>query len=197
MQKKNKNIFELAIFSIMASNQSITLPTGLKSISCDLNDVYILDKLEECILEDLKNQYQKDKYISNDMLESLYFIYNKPLLEAFDQIDRFDTQYEQLRIQQKTDGQPTSLVTKLYSLNNNQPSDYFIYQVKGSTGINYYIPEEINFCSCTSFKLSVIDKMEYIYCKHLIMIKILTAMNKLDVKNVKESDFFEYYKHIQ
>jgi predicted nucleic acid-binding Zn finger protein len=181
----------------MASNQNITLPNGLKSVKCDLNDVYIIDKLEEYILEDLKNQYHKDKYISNDMLESLYFIYNKPLLEAFDQIDRFDTQYEQLRIQQKTDGQPTSLVTKLFSLNRDQPSDYFIYQVKGSTGINYYIPEEVNFCSCTSFKLNVIDKMDYLYCKHLIMIKILTAMNKMDSKYVKESDFFEYYKHIQ
>ncbi|CAF0708530.1 unnamed protein product [Brachionus calyciflorus] len=156
------------------------------NISSNISNQLFLKELEANLLEQLKLTYQTDQIINDDLLESLYFIYKSPLLEVLNQIDKYDQQE-----QQKQPGQPPS--EPLVSI--VKCDKRFIYQVKGS--FNYYLFDKINFCTCSSFKYNVLHKAEYIYCKHMIMIKLLTAMNRVPVREVKENELFELIKHIQ
>lgn len=153
--------------------------------SLDISNHSVLVQLEESLLEQLKTSYEKDKIINDDLLESLYFIYKNPFLEVLNLIDKFDQQVNSL--DDKTNPEPLASIIRC--------EKRFIYQVKGS--INYYLFDKINFCTCSSFKYNVLHKSEYLYCKHLVMIKILTAMNRLPVKEVKQTELSQLIKQIQ
>jgi predicted nucleic acid-binding Zn finger protein len=175
-------------------------------LDCDLNDFTVLKELEKSILEQLKYIYEQEKCISDDMLESLYFIYKDPLLEALNQIDKFEEQLQLDRkpsrlldpnaacnIQDASSMQAKSLVMVIKA----ETSGRFVYQVKGSKGMNYYLFDNVNFCSCSSFKHNVLNRFDFIYCKHIVMIKLLKAMDKMPVRTVKETELVDLIKQIQ
>ena len=159
----------------------------------DVNDFVAFKDLEKNLLEQLELIYEKEKNISDDLLESLYFIYKSPLLEALNQIDKQNEQNEQNAKTGKPQPLDQNLATCIVS--ESQPPRV-IYQVKGSIGINYYLFESLKFCSCSSFKFNVLSKNEYIYCKHIIIVKLLKAMNKINLKHVKDTDLVELIKQI-
>ena len=168
------------------------------TIDYNSNNYSIFSELEETLLEDLKSIYEKEKCISDELLESLHFIYKSPLLEALNQIDRIEKENVETTLDQNS----KSLVTQIKCEKNGKASNLdsdlpCLYQVKGSIGINYYLFENVNYCSCSSFKFNLFHKFNTTYCKHVILIKILGAMNKILVRYVKENEFIELIKQIQ
>lgn len=149
----------------------------------NLNDYQVVREIESSLLDQLKIVYEKEKSISDEILESLYYVYKAPLLEALNQIDKQDQS-------DKT----ASLVTLMKSVSSSRS----VYQVKGSMGLNYYLfDDHINFCTCSSFKYNVLNKFEYICCKHVILVKLLVAMNKVPVKMIKDVELADLIKQIQ
>jgi len=156
----------------------------------DVNDYVAYKDLEKNLLEQLELTFEKENNISDDLLESLFFIYKAPLLEALNSIDK------QNELKAKADRpQPFDQHLAMCIVSETRPPRA-VYQVKGSIGINYYLFECLNFCSCSSFKFNVLSKHEYIYCKHIIIVKLLKAMNKITFKHVKDTDLVELIKQI-
>ena len=179
------------------------------AIKCDLNEHFILNNLEKTLLDDLKFSYEKEKCIGDELLESLHFFYKNPLLEALNQIDKFEKDLiDDISNVTNKQGSLVTLIKCIRSLKSNElalnvntreevkTENSLIYQVKGSIGINYYLFENINFCSCSSFKYNIFHKFDFIYCKHVVLVKLLNAMNKIAVKYVKENEFIELIKQI-
>jgi predicted nucleic acid-binding Zn finger protein len=168
-----------------------------------LNDFVVLKELEASLLEQLKSTYSQEKCISDDLLESLHFLYKDPLLEALNQIDKFE---EQLQLQSKP---PRLLDPNAVPANNTaqskspvtvikgETSGRFVYQVRGSQGVNYYLFDKVNFCSCSSFKHNILNRFDFLYCKHIIMIKLLKAMDKVQVRCVRETELVDFIKQIK
>ncbi len=155
-------------------------------------DFNAIRQLETNLLDELMVIYEKEKLISDDLLESLYFVYKNPLLEALNQIDKFDAKAKSTNLFEQIENN-CDLVTliKCETVPNR-----CIYQVKGSLGINYYLFESLNYCACSSFKYNVLNKNEFIYCKHMVLVKLLKAMNKIDIRFVKESELVDLIKQI-
>ena len=148
------------------------------------------------MLEQLKTTFEKEKTMSDEVLESLFFIYKQPLLDALSQIDKSE-QLAQSRPKGATttagtdDEQPVTLLTGEGGLTRK------LYKVKGSMGINHYLFEGLNFCTCPSFKYEVLVNSSFLYCKHIIMVKLCLAMNKLSVRKLKENKLVEMLKQVQ
>jgi predicted nucleic acid-binding Zn finger protein len=174
------------------------------------SDGFLIKELEASLLDQLTKVYKIDKTINDDLLESLYFVYKNPLLEALNQIDKSDS----LQLEYQKKFQDTNIATSptssLVSLKQNNIVHYpvtsfekendkssIIYQVKGSLDINYYLFDSLNFCSCSSFKYNVLTKCEYIYCKHIVLIKLAKAMKKINKKVVNDTQFVDLIKQIQ
>jgi hypothetical protein len=172
------------------------------NIKCDINDLTILKNLENNLLNELKETYEKEKCISDDLLESFYFLYKNPFMEALNQIDKHEQQLivnqqkvtiGQLNANQSNEEDSSSLVCQI----KGRHSSRFIYRVKGSTNINYYLFENINFCTCQSFKYQTLQNFENLHCKHIILIKLYKAMNKVTVKIVDDNELVHLIKLIQ
>lgn len=172
-------------------------------VELNLNDLFILRKLEENLLGELQASYEKEATISDDLLESLYFLYKNPLFEALNQIDKYLES-------NNDDPKDAVLIVSAAATANSKPkssppvtrikceqSNQQLYQVKGSMDVNYYLFEALNFCTCSSFKYNVLARFDYFYCKHIIMVKLLLAMNKVDEKVVKQTDMIELIQQIQ
>lgn len=157
-----------------------------------LNDYAVYKDLEKNLLDQLEIHYERESTISDDLLESLYFIYKAPLLEALNQIDKYNEQ----KLKQDTANNNQAEQYLCQCIVGEPKSNRMVYQVKGSIGINYYLFESLTFCPCTSFKYNVLTKSDYIYCKHIILVKLLKAMKKISFKHVKDTDLYELIKQI-
>ena len=57
----------------------------------------MLHALENDLLEELTQSYARDGTIGDDLLETLYFLYNEPLFDALNQIDRMEQQFNETK----------------------------------------------------------------------------------------------------
>lgn len=178
----------------MASN-------NIQSIKCDINDLTIIKNLEKNLLNELKETYERDKCISDDLLESFFYLYKNPFMEALNQIDKHEQQLlanqqkitiDRLNPNTTTNEEDVNLVCQVKGKNSSR----FIYRVKGSTNINYYLFDDINFCTCQSFKYQTLQNFENLNCKHIILIKLYKAMNKVVVKIVDDNELVHLIKLI-
>lgn len=142
-------------------------------------NINIIKSLEENLLKRLGDSFKSTSKIPDDILESLYHIYKAPLFEALTLIDKYNNDKE-------------SFVTKL-SLNDNSRE---LYQVIGSTGNYYYLFPSLNFCNCPIFKNNVLFKLEFLYCKHIICVKLCLVLNRLSLKTIGDQEFAEIIRLI-
>mgnify|MGYP002628395426 CR=1 FL=1 len=164
---------------------------SINSFKINLTDLQAFKELETNLLDQLKSSYTADKTINDDFLESLYFIYKSPLLEALNQIDKCEKKILQ-------ECPPQALADTLFdlviSIQCVSVPNRVIYQVKGS--FDYYLYENLNFCGCPSFKYGVLNSNEHVYCKHMILVKLLKAMNRMKVKYVNHTELVDIIKQI-
>jgi hypothetical protein len=179
----------------MAGNNEI-------NIKCDINDLAIVKNLEKNLLNELKETYERDKCVSDDLLESFYYLYKNPFMEALNQIDKHEQQLlsnqqkitlDQLNANQNNNVEESSLVCQLKGKNTSR----CIYRVKGSTNINYYLFDNINFCTCQSYKYQTLQNFDNLHCKHIIIIKLYKAMDKVLVKIIDDNELVHLIKLIQ
>jgi predicted nucleic acid-binding Zn finger protein len=157
------------------------------NIIYSIENIRIIKNLEKNLLEQLTLTYEKDKCIKDELLESFYFLYKNHFLESLKSMDEHH-QLHQL-------SNECSDLDHLVTLIQAKVSLRCIYKVNGNT-MSYYIFEDVNYCTCPSFKYQVSNelKCDYLYCKHVILVKLFKAMNKLKIKTVDENEFLKYIK---
>jgi hypothetical protein len=180
-------------------SQSSNTQPNKKPISVQLTDRNAFEELENNLLDQLEYSFVLEKTIGDDLLESLFFIYKNPLLEALNQIDKAEQKesIENKIAKQKGTGSPTTSSLDLVTeVSCSSVPGRTIYAVKGTNGLTYYLYESLNFCGCASFKHNVLGRSEFVYCKHVILVKLLKAMKKLSFRYVKESELIDLIKQI-
>lgn len=177
------------------SNETADSCIGLQTIK--LTDRLAFRDLETNLLSQLRTQYEVDKRISDDLLGSLYFIYKSPLLEALNQIDRLNQRVDLQNKNQNLHNGGTFLENNLVTvISCSKFPNRTIYKVLGSTGVNYYLYESLRYCGCQSFKYNVLYRDEMVYCKHIILVKLIKSMNKLNAKHVSDTELLDLIKQI-
>lgn len=173
----------------------MTQNNGQQGIDLKLNDLFALRNLEVNLLDELKLSYESEAAISDDLLESFYFLYKNPLFEALNQIDKYiETGSTPMKA---ATAAPVVTKTPLVTLIKCERSNHQLYRVKGSMDVYYYLFDDLNFCTCSSFKYNVLNRFEYFYCKHIVMVKLLVAMKRVNEMVVKESEMTELIQLIQ
>ena len=143
-----------------------------------INHVVLIDNLEKNLLEKLKETYSTNHQIPDSLLESLHFLYKSPLIEALHLLDKYNE---------------INCVTEIL----NEETNRKIYQVTGSTGYYYYLFSNFSFCCCASFKFNILKNSEFIYCKHIIVIKLSISLNKFNKKLVNQKELSDLIKLIR
>lgn len=98
-------------------------------------------------------------------MSSLQSVFQQPLLGALDLIDQ-------------------DSVTKLTCQAGRS-----LYQVRGTSGANYYCFTSSNYCSCPSFIFSVLKKEDALYCKHTIAALVGEVLGRVDNKQISNDEF--------
>lgn len=98
-------------------------------------------------------------------MSSLQSVFQQPLLGALDLIDQ-------------------DSVTKLTC-----PAGRSLYQVRGTSGANYYCFTSSNYCSCPSFIFTVLKKEDTLYCKHAVAVLVGEALGRVDNKQISNDEF--------
>lgn len=179
--------------SALIASQSTDEPLAIQ-----LSDRNAFKELEKNLLDQLESTFSSEHTIGDDLLESLFFIYKSPLFEALNQIDKAeqkDLQDKKMARQRGADS-PTSSLDLVTEVSCSSVPGRVIYTVKGTSGLAYYLFESLNFCACASFKHNVLGRSEFVYCKHMVLVKLLKAMHKLSFKYVKESELIDLIKQI-
>jgi predicted nucleic acid-binding Zn finger protein len=167
-------------FPLQSKQQS----NGKMSTSNDL-----LGDLEENLLDQLGAVYAKEGRISDDLLESFFFLYKNQFLEALHALDKH------MDPQQSHDTDPTHALVVEYSTLSGRK----LYQVHSSSNRNSYHLfdiESAHFCTCSYFKYSL-KSPNRLYCKHMILIRLCLAMNRLVRREVNDCDFNDLLKLIK
>lgn len=180
------------------SQYTDTQDTVKKPQVIELSDRNAFLELENNLLDQLESTFASEQTIGDDLLESLFFIYKNPLLEALNQIDKAEQKelQENKMAKQKGANSPTNSLDLVTEVSCSSVPGRVIYSVKGTNGLAYYLFESLQFCACASFKHNVLGRSEFVYCKHMVLVKLLKAMNKLSFKYVKESELIDLIKQI-
>jgi len=116
----------------------------------------LLEKIAQQLLlkAGQENQTNSGHYISDELLSSLYVVFQQTLLHALDLVDK-------------------KHIT-LYS----SPSGRQVHTVRASTGNKVYTCLlSSNYCSCPSFVYTVILKGDTLMCKHMLASHLASALN--------------------
>lgn len=118
--------------------------------------------LLENLLDHVKVDYPEKQQIPDELTSRLNFIVPKILGPALDLVDHRS-------------------VIRLLS-----PSGRTAYKVTGRSGTVYMCFGHSNYCSCQSFKYSVLKKNENATCKHILAIRLSEAMNVVKESTVTD-----------
>lgn len=178
---------------LTATNDTTASPE-FPTMSLKYNNIRLLNDLEANLLDQLKISYATEGTISEDMLESLHFIYKSPLLEVLNAIDKqlADESSGDPLVAKKAFDNPLVVLFKC----ENDPKRR-VFMVKGFTDLSYFLFDALKFCTCQSFKYNVLGRLDYFYCKHIILAKLLIAMDKIVEKEVKDTEMVEMIRQIQ
>ena len=123
---------------------------------------------EQLMLEVRREREEKgERQLSNDLMSALQFIFQQPLLSAFDLIDR-------------------NAVSRFVC-----PAKRELYRVQGSGGRVYTCFVSSNYCSCPSFVYTVLVKEDSLMCKHMLAVQLARAMDACHEVSVSDEEFAE------
>ena len=137
---KNK----MASPAVDSSNRSCNSPTEF----CEP----ILQCTAEQLFQEVKREAEESGRISDDLMSALLFVFQAPLHQALDLLDR-------------------GAVTR-YSC----PAGRELYRVRGSGGRFYICLTSSNYCSCPSFVYKVLVKADSLLCKHMLAVQLTRAI---------------------
>ena len=112
----------------------------------------VLRPTADQLLLEVKREAESNGRISDDLMSALLFVYQAPLHQALDLLDR-------------------GSVTRYHC-----PAGRELYRVRGSGGRSYTCLASSNYCSCPSFVYTVLVKEESLLCKHMLAVQLGKAM---------------------
>ena len=112
----------------------------------------ILQSTAGQLLVEVKREAEESGRISEDLLSALLFVFQAPLHQALDLLDR-------------------GCVTRYHC-----PAGRELYRVRGSGGRFYTCLTSSDYCSCPSFVYTVLVKRDSLLCKHLLAVRLGAAM---------------------
>jgi len=131
-----------------------------------------IDKLCKQLMAEVKRTYSEKQKLSDDLLSSLHFVFQGPLLSALELVDK-------------------SSVSHVIS-----PSGRDLYQVIGASGKPYTCLPNLKYCSCPAYTFSVLRKEDHIMCKHVLAIQLSVAMGLCKVIQVSDTEICNMIRDI-
>nr|XP_022335427.1 zinc finger SWIM domain-containing protein 7-like [Crassostrea virginica] len=127
----------------------------------------------EQLLEDAGTAYTTTGAVSDEILSALNFVFKAPLLPALVIVDHRD-------------------VTTITC-----PSGRKIHQVVGSSGTPYICLPSSYYCSCPSYRYSVLLRDEHLMCKHVIAMKLAVGMGVSKQQEVTDQEMTTLLKSLE
>ena len=143
------------------SSSSVTSPSAVAAVPP-------LQSIADQLLLEVKREQQETGHISDDLMSALQSVFQQPLIQAFDLIDR-------------------DAITHFVC-----PSGRELYRVQGSSSQRVYTClVSSNYCSCPSFVYTVLVKEDSLMCKHMLAVQLARAMGCSQEVTVSNEDFVE------
>lgn len=112
----------------------------------------ILQSTADQLVLEVKREVEETGKISEDLMSALLFVFQAPLHQALDLLDR-------------------GAITRYYCAAGRE-----LYRVKGSGGRFYTCLTSSDYCSCPSFVYTVLVKQDSLLCKHLLAVQLGRAV---------------------
>ena len=112
----------------------------------------ILQSTADQLLLEVKREAKESGRISEDLMSALLFVFQAPLGQALDLLDR-------------------GSVTRYYCAAGRE-----LYRVRGRGSRFYTCLTSSDYCSCPSFVYTVLVKQDSLLCKHLLAVQLGRAM---------------------
>lgn len=132
----------------MASN------CGVRACKLPSSTGSVLESTAQQLFLEVKREAEELGEISEDLMSALLFVFQAPLHQALDLLDR-------------------GAVTR-YSC----PAGRELFRVRGSGGRSYTCLTSSNYCSCPSFVYSVLVKEDSLLCKHMLAVQLGRAIGQ-------------------
>ncbi|KAK3779181.1 hypothetical protein RRG08_012444 [Elysia crispata] len=116
------------------------------------------------LIGEVKRSYSVNKQLSDDLLNTLSFFFQSPLLPALELIEK----------------------SSVYHVTS--PSGRSLYQVIGASGTPYTCFPGLKYCSCPAYQFSVLRKDTHMLCKHVLALRLAEAMDKLKPLSVSDTE---------
>ncbi|XP_046579400.1 zinc finger SWIM domain-containing protein 7-like, partial [Haliotis rubra] len=124
----------------------------------------VVSAVGQQLLGEVERVYAAHGRLTDEILSSLQFVFQGPLLPALDLVDR----------------KAVSIVTS--------PSGRSLYQVIGSSGTPYTCFTSSTYCCCPSYRFSVLLKEDHMMCKHLLAILLSKRMGLIQTAGVTDQE---------
>ncbi|XP_071093345.1 zinc finger SWIM domain-containing protein 7-like isoform X2 [Haliotis cracherodii] len=124
------------------------------------------------LLGEVERVYAAQGKLTDEILSSLQFVFQAPLLPALDLVDK----------------KAVSFMTS--------PSGRSLYQVIGSSGTPYACYTSSIYCSCPSYRFSVLLKEDHMMCKHLLAILLSKRMDSIQTESVTDQELSSMITHM-
>lgn len=137
------------------------------ALPSSLNTYFNLCTLSEKTLDNIKQCYNENKDLSDSCLIQLHSVYGEIAEKALVLLEEssfvcFTTENQKLKL----------------------------YQMTGSSGTNYILYPNINFCECSAFKYQVCrNEPLYLTCKHRLAIQLAEITGKFKEETLSYTNF--------
>ncbi|XP_067669990.1 zinc finger SWIM domain-containing protein 7-like isoform X2 [Haliotis asinina] len=124
----------------------------------------VVSAVGQQLLGEVERVYSAHGRLTDEILSSLQFVFQGPLLPALDLVDR----------------KAVSIITS--------PSGRSLYQVMGSSGTPYTCFTSSTYCSCPSYRFSVLLKEVNMMCKHRLAILLSKRMGLIRTASATDQE---------
>lgn len=139
----------------------------MDTLPSSLNTFFNISILSNKTLANIKKYYDENKEFSDSCLIQLYSVYGDIAEKALALLEEssfvcFSTENKKLKI----------------------------FQMKGSSGTNYTLYPNINFCECSAFKYQVCrNEPLYLTCKHRLAIQLAEITGQFKEETISNTHF--------
>nr|CAH7739671.1 unnamed protein product [Callosobruchus chinensis] len=140
----------------------------LRSLNHKMFQKSLVPDLSIAALREAEKMYKITGKLEEHTLEHLHSFFGEQLLSATELLDK-------CKLIQYTLQQDTRSVYKIIT----SKEQYTIY-------------DNINFCHCDAFRVDVLEKGEFLTCKHVLAVKLGKIMNKVTKEVVSGAQMVEF-----
>lgn len=129
-----------------------------------------MDDVVDQLIHEVERIFKEQNDLPDELLSALYFVFGTPLQSALDFVDRKSVSFL------------------------SSPSGRSLFQVIGNSGLPYTCFAESNYCECPAYRFSVLNKEEFIMCKHVLAARLSKAMGLCLQQNITDEQMTSLLK---